>query len=102
MNYSYYYIWKIKEDFYESGIYNKIFNKKISIYNLFGEYPYNSLAPRMSTTYDRIDRTLYHKDALIKNLESGKYDVWFNKLDWEHNPYEYESYRLPTDEELTE
>jgi hypothetical protein len=49
-----------------------------------------------------MDRALYHKDALIKNLESGKYDVRFNKPDWKSNPYEYESYRLPTDDELFE
>jgi hypothetical protein len=39
----------------------------------------------MISTYDRIDTSIYHKEALIKNLKSGKYDVWFSKPDYEYD-----------------
>ena len=49
----------------------------------------------MQSINDRIDRALYHKDALIKNLESGKYDVWFSKLDWDsYHDYELNNYLI--------
>ena len=48
------------------------------------------LIPRMGTINDRIDRNAFHKEALIENLQSGKYDVWFSKPDREANPSNYE------------
>lgn len=102
MNYSYYEDWNYLKDNSEELFLDENFSKPSSLYNLFWMYPFYSLKPRFRSINDRMDRALYHKDALIKNLESGKYDVRFNKPDWESNPYEYESYRLPTDEELFE
>jgi hypothetical protein len=48
----------------------------------------------------RIDRNLWHKEALIQNLKSGEYDIWFNERQWNDSSYLYDEYRLPTDEEL--
>ena len=102
MNYSYYEDWNYLKDKDKELVLDENFSKPSSLYNLFWMYPFYSLKPRFQSINDRMDRALYHKDALIKNLESGKYDVRFNKPDWKSNPYEYESYRLPTDDELFE
>jgi hypothetical protein len=32
-----------------------------------------------------MDKDIYHKEALIKNLKSGKYDAWFNEKDYEND-----------------
>ena len=54
-------------------------------------------------SYDRrINWNLFHKQALIQNLRSGEYDIWFNEKQRNDNPYSYELYRLPTAEELAE
>ena len=50
----------------------------------------------------RIDWNLWHKQALIQNLQSGEYDIWFNEKQWNDSSYLYDEYRLPTDEELAE
>ena len=102
MNYSYYEDWNYLKDKDKELVLDENFSKPSSLYNMFWLYPFYSLKPRFQSINDRMNRALYHKDAIIKNLESGKYDVRFNKPDWESNPYEYESYRLPTDEELNE
>ena len=47
MDYSYYHIWEFEEDFYDSDVYNAVFNNYWSVYNLYWKHPYNSLAPRM-------------------------------------------------------
>ena len=71
-----------------------------SLYNYYGNYPYQALRPRVGSYNKRLGNTIYHKEALIKNLKSGKYDVRFSEKDWD--PYEYESNRILTDEELFE
>jgi len=100
MDYSYYHIWKFEEDFYDSDVYNAVFNNYRSVYNLYWKHPYNSLAPRMSSIYDRIDRSIYHKEALIKNLKSGKYDVWFSKPDYEYDSRWLDDILIPTYKEI--
>lgn len=75
---------------------------KRSLYNYYGSYPYQALRPRVGSYNKRLGNTIYHKEALIKNLKSGKYDVRFSEKDWELAAYEYESNRILTDEELFE
>ena len=75
---------------------------KYSLYNYYGTYPYQALRPRVSAYNNRLKYTLFHKQALIDNLESWKYQTWFNELEWNENPQYYEDYRIPTDEELFE
>ncbi|MBQ5945453.1 hypothetical protein IJL65_03535 [bacterium] len=59
--------------------------------------------PRMQSLYGRLDLNIFHKEALIENLKSGEYKVWFNEKQWNIlNPHSYDEYRLPTDEELAE
>ncbi|MBO7095133.1 hypothetical protein J6V86_03000 [bacterium] len=58
--------------------------------------------PRMQSYGARIDWNLWHKEALIENLKSGGYKVWFNEKQWNSNYDYYVDYRLPTDEELAE
>ena len=58
--------------------------------------------PRMQSYGARIDWNLWHKKALIQNLKSGKYNIWFNEKQWNSNHDYYVDYRLPTDEELAE
>jgi hypothetical protein len=58
--------------------------------------------PRMQSYGARIDWNLWHKQALIQNLQSGEYDIWFNEKQWNDSSYLYDEYRLPTDEELAE
>lgn len=75
-----------------------------SIYNSFGKKIILELMPRLQSFYGRLDWDIFHKEALIKNLESGNYDIWFNEKqwNWEQAEYYYREYRLPTDEELAE
>jgi hypothetical protein len=61
-----------------------------------------SIMPRMQSYGARIDWNLWHKQALIQNLKSGEYDIWFNERQWNDSNYLYDEYRLPTDEELNE
>ena len=61
-----------------------------------------SIMPRMQSYGARIDWNLWHKQALIENLKSGEYQVWFNEKQWNDNPDYYEMNRIPTDEELTD
>jgi hypothetical protein len=61
-----------------------------------------SIMPRMQSYGARIDWNLWHKQALIENLKSGEYKVWFNEKQWNDSGYSYELYSLPTDEELAE
>ena len=74
-----------------------------SIYNLYGKELILDLMPRMQSLYGRLDLNIFHKEALIENLKSGEYKVWFNEKQWNIlNPHSYDEYRLPTDEELAE
>ena len=50
----------------------------------------------------RLDWNIWHKEALIENLKSGEYKVWFNEKQWNDNHDYYEINRIPTDEELAE
>ena len=61
-----------------------------------------ALIPRMQSYGTRIDWNLWHKKALIENLKSGEYKVWFNEKQWNSYLGYYEDYRLPTDEKLAE
>ena len=73
-----------------------------SVYNLWWMIEITSIMPRMQSYGTRIDWNLWHKQALIENLKSGEYKVWFNEKQWNSNHDYYKDYRLPTDEELTE
>ena len=71
-----------------------------SVYNIWWLSEILSIMPRMQSYGARIDRNLWHKEALIQNLKSGEYDIWFNERQWNDSSYLYDEYRLPTDEEL--
>ena len=71
-----------------------------SVYNLWWMIEITSLMPRMQSYGSRIDWNLRHKEALIQNLESGKYDIWFNEKQRNGSSYLYDEYRLPTNKEL--
>ena len=42
--------------------------------------------PRMHTVLYRMDKDIYHKETIVKNLKDGEIRVRFNKLDY---IYEY-------------
>ena len=73
-----------------------------SIYNIWWLSEILAIMPRMQSYGARIDWNLWHKQALIENLKSGEYKVWFNEKQWNDSSYLYDEYRLPTDEELAE
>jgi len=73
-----------------------------SVYNLWWMAEIISIMPRMQSYWARIDWNLWHKEALIENLKSGEYKVWFNEKQWNSNHDYYVDYRLPTGEELAE
>ncbi len=75
-----------------------------SIYNLYGKEIILELMPRMQSLYGRLDWNIFHKQALIENLKSGEYKVWFNEKqwNWEQADYYYWEHRLPTEAELAE
>ena len=73
-----------------------------SVYNLWWMIEITSIMPRMQSYGTRIDWNLWHKQALIENLKSGEYKVWFNEKQWNSYLGYYEDYRLPTDVELAE
>ena len=78
-----------------------IFKKlKYSVYNIWWTVEAEALLPRLQSYNTRIDWNLWHKQALIENLKSGEYTIWFNEKQWNDNPDYYEMNRLPTDEEL--
>jgi hypothetical protein len=60
------------------------------------------LLPRLQSYNIRIGWNLWHKQALIENLKSGEYKIWFNEKQWNDNPDYYEFYRIPTEDELNE
>ena len=102
MNYSYYLYWEDSknDNFTTDNIIDKISYNKYSLYNLFWIYPYGALTPRMSTINIRLNKSVYHKEALIKNLKSGKYDVWFNEKDYENDSRWFENLLIPTYKEI--
>lgn len=75
---------------------------KSSLYNYYWNYPYQALRPRVSTYNNRLKYSLFHKQALIDNLRTWKYQTWFNELEWSENPNLYNDNRIPTDEEFSE
>lgn len=77
-------------------------NLKYSLYNIWWRIEAVTLLPRLQWCNTRIDWNLWHKQALIENLKSGEYKLWFNEKQWNENPDYYNIYRLPTDEELAE
>jgi len=79
----------------ENNIVKKL---KKSIYNRYWMVIYDVVMPRVSWISARINRNLFHKQALITNLKSWKYDVRFNEKQRNDNPSNYEIYRLPTEE----
>ena len=71
---------------------------RLSLYNIFWKYPYNTLIPRMGWINDRINRSTFHKKALIENLQSGKYNVWFNEPGWDnYSDYERDILKISND-----
>ena len=73
-----------------------------SLYNLWWTFEAMALMPSIQSYGTRIDWNLWHKQALVENLKSGEYKVWFNEKQWNDNPDYYEMNRIPTDEELTD
>ena len=73
-----------------------------SVYNIRWTIEYKWLMPRLISYNARIDRNIFHQQALIENLKSGEYKVWFNEKQWNDSPNSYDVYRLPTDEELAD
>ena len=73
-----------------------------SLYNLWWTIEAMAIMPRTQWYNGRIDWNLWHKKALIENLKSGEYKVWFNEKQWNSNHDYYIDYRLPTDEELAD
>ena len=71
---------------------------------MYGKQIILDLMPRMQSLYGRLDWNIFHKEALIENLKSGEYNVWYNEKqwDWEQADYYYKEHRLPTEEELSE
>ena len=85
------------------NLWDTIFEKlRYSVYNIWWVIEAETLLPRLQSYNIRIGWNLWHKQALIKNLKSGEYKIWFNEKQWNDNPDYYETYRLPTDEELNE
>ena len=73
-----------------------------SVYNIWWSILYWSLMPRLQWYNYRLDWNIWHKEALIENLKSGEYKVWFNEKQWNDNHDYYEINRIPTDEKLAE
>ncbi len=111
MNYGYKLLYDEEIEKYNSLFTMQINNEKWhvswlehSIYNLYGKQIILDLMPRMQSLYGRLDWNMWHKEALIENLKSGEYKVWFNEKqwNWEQADYYYREHRLPTEEELSE
>ena len=111
MNYGYKLLYDEEIEKYDSLFTMQINNEKWhiswlehSIYNLYGKQIILDLMPRMQSLYGRLDWNIFHKQALIENLKSGEYKVWFNEKqwNWEQADYYYKEHRLPTEEELSE
>ena len=110
MNYGYKLLYDEEIEKYDSLFTMPINNEKWhiswlehSIYNLYGKQIILDLMPRMQSLYGRLDSNIFHKEALIENLKSGEYKVWFNEKQWNTiNTRSYEEFRLPTEEELSE
>jgi hypothetical protein len=80
-----------------------IFRKlRYSVYNVGWALEAVNLIPRIQSYNLRVDSNWFHKQALIENLKSGEYDVWYNEKQWNDNPDYYEFYRIPTEDELNE
>ncbi len=71
-----------------------------SIYNIFWALYAWALMPSTQSIYTRLDWTLFEKQALINNLKSGEYDMWFNEKRWNDSSYFYETYSLSSEENL--
>ena len=111
MNYGYKLLYDEEIEKYDSLFTMQINNEKWhiswlehSIYNLYGKQIILDLMPIMQSLYGRLDWNIFHKEALIENLKSGEYKVWFNEKQWngEQADYYYWEHRLPTEEELSE
>lgn len=103
---------KDSNHFMEYAYYNLMYNEefdfdnflmqlnlpKNSLYNYYGTYPYLAIRPGTQWYNNRLANTLFHKEILIKNLKSGRYDARFSEKDWDS--YEYERNRISTNKEL--
>jgi len=85
------------------NLWDTIFEKlRYSVYNIWWVIEAEALLPRLQSYNIRIGWNLWHKQALIENLKSGEYKIWFNEKQWNDNPDYYEFYRIPTEDELNE
>lgn len=99
MNYSYYSLWKEPDnDSIGEMIDNLLYIK--SLYNRYWKEPYSALMPRMHSVRYRMDKDIYHKETIVKNLKDGEIRVRFNKLDYIYNNSEFEKRRIPTFKEI--
>ena len=71
-----------------------------SAYNIYWTIYAASMIPRVQGIYTRLDWSVFGKQALINNLKSGEYDMWFNEKRWNDSEYLYETYSLSSEEEL--
>lgn len=73
-----------------------------SLYNIYWRSLVLDIIPAPHGADERIDLTLSQRQALITNLRSWDYDAWFNEKARNNNPDNYETYQLPTSEELAD
>jgi len=71
-----------------------------SAYNIYWTIYAASMIPRLQGIYTRLDWSVFGKQALINNLKSGEYDMWFNEKRWNDSEYLYETYSLSSEQDL--
>ena len=92
--YSVYHYWLINWSLWDySDFYDKLLNGESnfrwSVYNIQWGIALSMIAPRRQWGMDQRKRTWVHKESLLKNLETWKYDVWYSEPEWKKDDYYY-------------